>query len=171
MADPVQRATGSPDSSRWQIKMQFEIKRVGKAHSASLRKPFSESINVPTSQKEKQQEHPVASEHPIAQAIRWQTWLGLNRGSRAVDVVKEFGVSPSTVSLGFQLLKLDPAVREFLIGLKDAKAIRFFSRRRLLPLARLEEREQWKQFSQLRARWEKRRRFGARTTIRRLPAA
>jgi hypothetical protein len=115
--------------------------------------------------------HPVALEHPIAQATRWQAWLRLNRGSRAVDVAKEFGVSPATVSLGFQLLKLDPAVREFLIGLEDANAIRFFSRRRLLPLVRLEERERWKQFSQLRARWEKRPRFGARTTIRRLPAA
>src|SRR5208283_1368335 len=39
-ADPLFGATYSPSSSRWQISAQFEIKRVGKAHVASLRKPF-----------------------------------------------------------------------------------------------------------------------------------
>ena len=62
--------------------------------------------------------------------------------------------SPRSRGEGFRLLKLVPSIQSFLAGLRDPKAIRFFSLRRMMPLAKLEEAEQRRAFAQMREEFD-----------------
>ena len=85
--------------------------------------------------------------------MRWQAWMSQNPGSRAADVARQFEVTRATVSLGLALTKLKPSIRDFLRDLKSPDAIRLFSRRKLLPIARKTENEQTTAFGILLSKW------------------
>ena len=58
--------------------------------------------------------------------------------------------TPSTLVHYFKLLKLVPGIQSFLAGLHDPKAIHFYSLRRLMPLAGMEESDQRRMFAQMK---------------------
>jgi DNA invertase Pin-like site-specific DNA recombinase len=139
----------SGNSARWQATIRFKLSRVGKGYRASFVEPFDEEVHTPIAETKAPM---AAAEHSIAQALRWQEWIAKNPGKKPADVAREFKVTRATVSHRLALLELDPDIRSFLLRLADPEAIRFFSRRKLLPLASLAPNEQLRRFEKLKAR-------------------
>jgi hypothetical protein len=79
--------------------------------------------------------------------------MNQNPGRKPADIARQFEVTRATVSLGLALTKLNPSIQEFLASLKSPDAIRLFSRRKLLPIARKTEREQTTAFGMLLSKW------------------
>lgn len=147
--DPKVKNSGG---ASWRIGVDFELKRAGKGYRASLGNPFDAQPLV-------LEDHAPASGeaifHPMAAALRWKKWLDVNPQLRPADAARNFGVTRATISLGLRLLDLQPEIEEFLLGLKDARAIHFFSRRRLLPLTSVSGSEQLIRFGQMQAIWQR----------------
>jgi hypothetical protein len=77
---------------------------------------------------------------PLLEARRYARILE-NDSSLAnrADLAREMGVSRARVTQIMNLLRLDPEVQKRLTGLQDQRAVRFFSERRLRPLAQVED--------------------------------
>ena len=77
---------------------------------------------------------------PLKEAWRYARILesDLSVATRA-DLAREMGVSRARVTLIMNLLRLDLEVQERLLGLRDQRAVRFFSERRLRPLIQIED--------------------------------
>jgi hypothetical protein len=69
---------------------------------------------------------------------------------RPADIARRDGVSRAHVSYRLKLLSLAPDIKSFLLGLRDARAIRFFGRMRLLRLTALPVAQQTREFENLR---------------------
>ncbi|MEK6531587.1 MAG: hypothetical protein AABZ23_03730 [Deltaproteobacteria bacterium] len=72
---------------------------------------------------------PKTYECPIHEAKRYERLL-----NSQADVAKELGITRARVSQIMGLLKLPDEIQRTLLGLKDQRAIRYFSERRLRPL-------------------------------------
>jgi hypothetical protein len=94
------------------------------------------------------------ADHPILQARTWQRMLSKSPGLSLRGLAEKEGEVPPTLVYHFRLLKLVPSIQSFLAGLRDPKAIRFFSLRRMMPLAKLEEAEQRRAFAQMREEFD-----------------
>ncbi len=90
------------------------------------------------------------ADHPILQARAWQRMLAASPGLSLRGLAKKVDETPSTLVHHFKLLKLVPGVQSFLAGLRDPKAIHFFSLRRMMPLASVAESDQRRVFAQMK---------------------
>lgn len=135
----------------WEVRVEFELSRVGKGYRASFIEPFRQDVAALTGSEETP---PCKIEHPIVQSLRWQKWINEDSARNAAAVAREYGVTPATVSLGMALLKLEPTIQNFLCGITDGGAVYFFSRRSLLPLTHLSAREQLTAFRAMQTKWK-----------------
>jgi hypothetical protein len=95
-------------------------------------------------------------QHPLLRALDWKKKLTQNPKLSLRGLAKREGeVAPSLVR-HFKLLRLAPEIRSYLTGLRDPKAVFFFSLRRLMPLAKLTEKEQLRLFDEWRQEFESR---------------
>lgn len=108
---------------------------------------------------ETQSEYPAAAvlqsqhEHPIHRASSWQ--IDAARVSVRLIAARE-KVSPSLVSLYLKLLRLAPEIQDYLRGLATRQAARFFSLRRMAPLAQFDRDRQLAEFAALKAHFSAR---------------
>jgi len=78
-------------------------------------------------------------ESPIREAMGYQRLLKDPFIKSQLDIAREFGITRARVSQIIARLKLAPEIQKELLSLKDQKAIRYFSKRRLKPLLAIKE--------------------------------
>ena len=136
----------TPKESRLRIKVGFSLQRKGKGMVARLAAPFSPVVpqtNMVTD------DH--APRHAIHDTVRWQRLLKAEATLCPADIARREKCSRAHVSYRLQLGALAPNIMSFLLELRDAKALRFFGRTRLLRLASLPADAQLKEFEKQRS--------------------
>ncbi len=133
------------------ITAQVALGQQGRANQSLILTPFrcgDEQTLSPTVEAEP----PKAgtADHPILQARTWQRMLSKSPGLSLRGLAGKVDETPSTLVHHFKLLKLAPGIQSFLAGLRDPKAIHFFSLRRMMPLAGMEESDQRRLFAQMK---------------------
>jgi hypothetical protein len=77
---------------------------------------------------------------PLLEARRYARMLESDSSMKTrADLAREMGVSRARLTQVMNLLRLDCAVQEQLLGLEDQRIVRFFSERRLRPLIQIED--------------------------------
>jgi AraC-like DNA-binding protein len=122
----------TPKDSRLRIKVGFSLQRKGKGMVAMLAAPFS-----PVVPQDKVIPDDHAPRHAIHDTVRWKRLLEAEHTLCPADIARREHCSRAHVSYRLQLGSLAPEIKSFLLELRDAKAIRFFGRTRLLRLASL----------------------------------
>ena len=90
---------------------------------------------------------------PLQEARRYERMLESNPSMKTrADLAREMGVSRARLTQIMNLLRLDYAVQEQLLGLEDQRIVRFFSERRLRPLIQIEDpKQQVREFERMLA--------------------
>jgi DNA invertase Pin-like site-specific DNA recombinase len=137
------------------VTAQVALGQQGRANQSLILKPFrcgDEETLSPTVELKTPQTG--TAEHPILQARVWQKKLLNSPGLSLRRLAEQEGEVPPTLVFRFRLLKLVPSIQNFLAGLRDPMAIRFFSLRRMMALAKLDEAEQRRGFAQMREEFD-----------------
>ncbi len=89
--------------------------------------------------------------NPIRQALWYKQLLDEGRFSTQGELAQAFGVSRSRVASVLRLLKLDPEIREYMVGLAETdRRLGSLTERRLRPVVQMsEEKEQCSRFWQM----------------------
>ena len=90
---------------------------------------------------------------PLQEARRYARTLESDPSVKTqADLAREMGVSRVRITQIMNLLRLDYAVQEQLLGLEDQRVVRFFSERRLRPLIQIEDpKQQVREFERMLA--------------------
>lgn len=115
-------------------------------HRVTARKPRVDQKKIPNKK-------PRPSLHAIHQAMVWHQKIALRPEMSARKLADEEGVVVTSITRHLHLLKLTSHIQEFLQGLHDAKAVRFFSLRKLELISRLGADEQVRAFRLLQKRF------------------
>lgn len=90
------------------------------------------------------------ADHPIVRARLWERKLKKEKGLSLRRFAEREGQVAGTLVQHFKLLKLVPEIQLFLGKLRDPRAIRFFSLRRMAPLADMTDADQRQAFRRLK---------------------
>jgi hypothetical protein len=115
-------------------------------HRVTARRPRVDQKKIPNKK-------PRSSLHAIHQAMVWHQKIALRPGLSARKLADEEGVVVTSITRHLHLLTLTSHIQEFLQGLHDAKAVRFFSLRKLERISRLGADEQVRAFRLLQKRF------------------
>jgi len=91
--------------------------------------------------------------HVIWRMMEWEERLAKTPGLTVTQIGEEEGLRSRRAGQLFRLTRLVPEIREFLCGLSDEKAIRFFCETRLRGLTKLDVASQRLELAKLRQSW------------------
>lgn len=89
--------------------------------------------------------------HPLHRALAWQQLRARRPSQSMKDFAAQQQTTEATIYYHFGLLRLAPEIQAFLLELRDRESVRRYGMMPLLPLAKLEQAEQLRQFAVLTA--------------------
>jgi len=89
--------------------------------------------------------------HPLHRALAWQQLRARHPSQPMKNFAAQQQTTEATIYYHFGLLRLAPEIQAFLLELRDRESVRRYGMMPLLPLAKLEQAEQLRQFAVLTA--------------------
>lgn len=131
------------------VPMQLAIRTRAYPAQARITKPFAQDVNFDEAVPETgRQAGPEKNEtaHPLIRAIAWKRKLDRTPGLNQLELARQEGVTPATLSYHMSLLNLRPAIQDFILESTNRDELRLCSLRRLRSLADLKPEAQLTQF-------------------------